>query len=132
MVHVKAARPIADMERMDDRRSEIRLLCADMVDVSWDDRLNRHRRATALLEDISRNGACLQFEMPVPLGTSLRIACAQGELEGIVRYCSYREIGYFVGVQFASSNQWSRQQFEPQHLLDLERLIASRKPEGGQ
>lgn len=119
------------MEDMDDRRAEIRLLCADMVDVSWEDRLDRHRRATALLEDISRTGACLQFEIPVPLGTALRITCAQGVLEGIVRYCSYREIGYFVGVQFDESSQWSRQQFEPQHLLDLERLIAaSREPEG--
>jgi hypothetical protein len=40
-----------------------------------------------------------------------------------VRYCIYREIGYFVGVQFTAGSKWTRKQFEPQHLLDLERLV---------
>lgn len=115
---------------MQERRSDVRLLCADMVDVNWQDRLGRERQTTALLEDISRTGACLQFEVPVPLGTILRIACTQGALEGVVRYCCYREIGYFVGVQFAEDSQWSRQEFEPQHLLDLERLIAAGRKQG--
>ncbi len=109
---------------MQERRSEVRLLCADMVQVKWQDRLGRPRQASALLEDISRSGACLQFEIPVPLGTELRIACGNEMLEGEVRYCAYREIGYFVGVQFSEHSKWSRQQFEPQHLLDLERLMA--------
>jgi hypothetical protein len=110
---------------MQERRSEIRLLCADMVDVSWVDNHGRARQATALLEDIARSGACLQFEAPVPQGTLLSIRSTHGVLEGVVRYCSYREIGYFVGVQFAESSKWSRQEYEPQHLLDLERLIDS-------
>jgi hypothetical protein len=110
---------------MQERRLEVRLLCADMVDVAWEDRLGRPRRATALLEDISESGACLQFEVAVPLGTELHIACTQGDLTGTVRYCLYREIGYFVGVQFADNTRWSRQDYEPQHLLDLERLMAA-------
>ena len=118
------------MKSMQERRTEVRSLCADMVDVTWRDGLGRSRGTTALLEDISRSGACLQFEMPVPPGTEVRIACPQGPLEGIVRYCMYREIGYFVGVQFEDGSEWSRQEFEPQHLLDLEHLIAAaqRKP----
>jgi len=120
------------MEGMPERRSEVRLLCADMVDVTWQDRLGRTRQATALLEDISPCGACLQFEVPVPPAAELHMTLSQGTLEGIVRYCVYREIGYFVGVQFAESSRWSRGQFEPQHLLDLERLIAqARKAEEG-
>jgi hypothetical protein len=40
-----------------------------------------------------------------------------------VRYCVYREIGYFVGIELEASSKWSRKQFEPQHLLDLEELV---------
>jgi hypothetical protein len=40
-----------------------------------------------------------------------------------VRYCAYREIGYFVGVQFDPACRWSKAHYRPQHLLDLEQLI---------
>jgi hypothetical protein len=119
------------MEGMRERRSEPRLLCADMVDVEWQDRSGRTRKAAALLEDIAASGACIQFETAIPLGTELKVSCAQGVLEGVVRYCVYREIGYFVGVQFSGSSRWSRQEFEPQHLLDLGEMLAeSRKAAG--
>ena len=41
----------------------------------------------------------------------------------MVRYCSYREIGYFVSVQFDPACRWSKAHFRPQHLLDMEQLI---------
>src|ERR1035438_1652261 len=47
---------------MDDRRSEVRMLCADMVEVRWKDRLGHQRGTTAILEDICPSGACLQVE----------------------------------------------------------------------
>jgi hypothetical protein len=103
-----------------------------MVDVGWVDAHGRARQATALLEDIARSGACLQFEIPVPMGAVLRISCPQGVLEGVVRYCAYREIGYFVGVQFAETSKWSRQEYQPRHMLDLERLMAAGKRERGE
>lgn len=109
-----------------ERRSEVRMLCADMVEVSWSDDSGRARRATALLEDIARSGACLQFEHPVPIDTEVRIKCPNETLEGTVRYCVYREIGYFVGVKFSPGFQWSRRQFEPEHLLDLEEMMKKR------
>ena len=107
---------------MQDRRAEIRMLCADLVEVCWKDEENRVRKATALLEDISRAGACLQFEVAVAVGTCVHLFCGKEALEGKVRYCVYREIGYLVGVQFARGNQWSRREFEPDHLLDLEKM----------
>ncbi len=116
------------MEGMRERRSEPRLLCADMVEVRWLDHWGRPRQTTALLEDIASAGACIQFEMEIPEGTQLRITCTQGTLEGTVRYCIYREIGYFVGVQFAEGNRWLREEYEPQHLLDLQKM-AERKEE---
>ena len=104
-------------------RAEIRMLCADLVEVRWKDPSDRPCQATALLEDISKCGMCLQFEIPVAVGTQVIIHCPGEKLSGTVRYCLYREIGYFVGVELSESSYWSRQQFEPQHLLDLQDLV---------
>ena len=108
---------------MQERRSEIRMLCADMVQVHWKTPAGKAERGMALLEDISVSGACLQLESAIPLGSEIRWETAGQEFEGSVRYCVYREIGHFVGVQFAGGTKWSRQAYQPQHLLDLERLI---------
>ena len=44
-------------------------------------------------------------------------------MSGTVRYCVYREIGYFVGVELEKTTLWSRKHYEPQHLLDLEEMV---------
>ena len=108
---------------MFDRRIEPRMLCADMVDVQWRDKTGRIRKGVANLEDISLSGACLQVENAIPLQTDLRICYQRGELLGKVRYCVYRDIGYFLGVEFDPSNRWSQQQFKPRHMLDPRRLV---------
>jgi hypothetical protein len=100
------------------------MLCADMVEVCWKEQSGRKYKSTALLEDISRSGMCLQFEIPVPIDTRVEIYCPGNKLGGTVRYCVYREIGYFVGIELEQNSKWSRQQFEPQHLLDLEDLVS--------
>lgn len=106
-----------------DRRIEPRMLCADLVDIRWRDQNNRQRRGVANLEDISLSGACLQVERPVPLGCTIRITYPSGELTGRVKYCVFREIGYFLGVEFDPGNRWSQRAFRPQHLLDPRRLL---------
>ena len=111
---------------MQDKRSEIRMLCADMVDVCWKDRTGKARKATALLEDIASSGACLQMETSVPLGTEIRWDSPKQQFKGHVKYCVYREIGYFVGVQFESSSLWSKKTYKPQHLLDLQQFANSK------
>jgi hypothetical protein len=90
------------------------MLCADLVEVKWRDHAGKAKKAQAVLEDISRSGACLQL---------IRWSCPKGDFAGVVRYCSYREIGYFVGVQFDPACRWSKAKYRPQHLLDLEQLI---------
>jgi hypothetical protein len=102
------------------------MLCADMVQVCWRDKSGRLRKYTALLEDISQSGMCLQFEVPVPVGARVEVQCPGELLSGTARYCFYREIGYFVGVELEDSSKWSRRHFEPQHLLDLEQLVRRR------
>jgi len=100
------------------------MLCADLVDVQWRDQTGRTRRGVANLEDISLSGACLQVDRPVPSGTGFRISYPKGELMGVVKYCVFREIGYFLGVEFDEGSQWSQRHFRPQHLLDPRRLVS--------
>jgi hypothetical protein len=114
---------------MQERRLEFRVLCADMLEVSWKDR-GGSRGATALLEDISPSGACLQLETAVPCGVEIRWECPKQKFVGRVRYCTYREIGYFVGVEFEGGTRWSRQAYQPRHFLDLEHLIARSEKRG--
>src|SRR5262249_52800032 len=119
--------PSADMGGMGkERRSEARMLCADMIEVRWKDRSGRHKKATALLEDISSSGACLQLETAVPLGVDIGWDAPGQFFSGTVRYCVYREIGYFVGVEFGAATRWSKKAYTPQHLLDLEKMAATR------
>ena len=110
---------------MQNRRIESRLLCADLVDIDWRDQAGRLRRGVANLEDISQSGACLQVEKPVSLGSPLRIGYPGGVLLGRVKYCVYREIGYFLGVEFEPGQQWSRNDYRPQHMLDVRSLVDS-------
>src|SRR5438552_17549765 len=112
------------MVDMLDRRVEPRMLCADLVDVKWKDQTGRTRRGVANLEDISLSGACLQVDRPVVLGTTLLIGYPSGELTGKVKYCVFREIGYFLGVEFEPGSRWSQRHFRPQHLLDPRRLVS--------
>lgn len=112
---------------MQDQRREARMLCADMVEVHWEDERKQPQRALALLEDISSYGACLQLENAVPLGTKVAWDCPKQSFSGQVRYCVFREIGFFVGVEFSDACRWSKKTFMPLHLLDLERLVTKRK-----
>jgi hypothetical protein len=117
------SKPMDRTDLMMDRRIEARLLCADLVDIQWRDPNNRSRRGVANLEDISLSGACIQVERPVALGSEIRITYPSGELSGHVRYCVFREIGYFLGVEFEATNRWTQRRFRPQHLLDPRRLV---------
>jgi hypothetical protein len=46
-----------------------------------------------------------------------------GQLLGTIRYCVFREIGYFLGVQLEESCPWSSGHFRPEHLVDPRELI---------
>ena len=104
------------------------MLCADLVDVEWKDKYGKTRRAVANLEDISHSGACLQVDTPIPLQTSLRISYPSGEYQGRIRYCVYREIGYFIGVQFDPGSRWTQRSFKPRHMLDPRSLMSRAGP----
>jgi hypothetical protein len=109
-------------ERMLERRWERRLLCADLVQIEWQDRAGGSRSATAILEDISRTGACLQTDVPVPVKGLVRMRHGRKTLDATVRYCAYHDIGYFMGITFGPKQKWSRRVFRPKHLVDLAML----------
>lgn len=108
------------------------MLCADLVDVRWQDKKGRNYRAIANLEDISISGACIQLDEQLPLGVRVTITHPKGEYTGVVRYCAFRQIGYFAGVQFEPGNRWSQRAFKPLHLLDPRALISSSERETGE
>jgi len=108
---------------MDERRTDPRLLCAELVEVAWTDKTGRQRRRVANLEDISLSGICLQIENLVPEGTLLSMHYGDGELVGTVRYCAFRDNAYFLGIRFEEGCRWSTQHFRPQHLLDPRELV---------
>lgn len=109
-----------------ERRSEPRLWCSDLIEV-WTRETGRWRRhGSAVLEDISKSGACVQLESPLPQGRLVRLKHPQWKVEGEVRYCLYRDLGYFVGVLVNEKHRAMLAGFKPKHLLDPARV----KPKG--
>jgi hypothetical protein len=108
---------------MHERRAEARFLCADLVAVEWQDASGKTQRIEAILEDISPSGACLQCDRSIPPETALHVLHPAGRLDGAVKYCLYRDIGYFIGMAFDPGHGWSASDFSPDHLLDLSQLM---------
>jgi hypothetical protein len=114
---------------MQERRSDERMMCAELVEVLWEQG-GRQCRRIANLEDISLSGICLHIEKPIPAGTRIVMRYGDGQLSGTIRYSVYREIGYFLGIQLEENCRWSSLHFRPEHLVDprelLEQSIAKR------
>jgi hypothetical protein len=128
-LELKFPRTPADIGNMENRRCEGRMLCADMIDVQWTPPGDRRQHcATAILEDISPSGACLQLELEVPVGSRIYWKAPNQEFAGRVRYCVFREIGYFVGVEFAHDSKWSESVYLPEHLFDVNKLLRQAPP----
>lgn len=116
-----------------ERRTDPRLLCADLVQLIWEDTSGRQRRRVANLEDISLSGVCLQVEASLPQDTRVTIQYGDGNLVGVVRYCVLRDGGYFLGVELEDGCKWSSLHYRPQHLVDPRDLVDSaiqRRSEG--
>jgi len=103
------------------------MLCADLVKVEWRDKSGNDHAVVANLEDISLSGACLQLEEDVPVQAIVLITHEKGTFEGRVRYCVFKDIGYFLGVEFEPGHRWNAKQFKPMHLLDPRRLVGAKE-----
>jgi hypothetical protein len=110
---------------------EPRLLCSDLVTLRLHSPGFAPRDIGAILEEISPRSACLQFEEPIPVDTSVRFLLTEsaegGELTGTVVQCLHQpDLGFFGEVRFAPGCTWSPRYYRPLHLFDpTERMAAS-------
>ena len=103
---------------MKERRSKQRLMCSQLVVFRLGERTGSGQSHEAILEDISTGGACVQLANPVPVGSAGKLVVSRKRLRGTIRYCEFREIGYFVGIEFEPGVTWSDEDFVPEHLVD--------------
>ena len=109
---------------MQERRTEVRMLCADMVEVCWKDQAGRKKTRHGTFGGYLRLRArASRWKRPFRWGRRFGGRSPDHEFTGNVRYCVYREIGYFVGVEFGADSRWSKKAYRPQHLLDLKKLM---------
>jgi hypothetical protein len=112
--------------RRDEKRSEGRFLCADLVRLEWLDSSDNPRSEFAVLEDISPSGSCVQMEEPITPGAQVMLTLETTPFYGHVRYCSLRAEGYFIGLRFSNETMWSSGAVMPRHLLNLPKPVPFR------
>lgn len=79
-----------------------------------------------VLEDISATGACIQMDTKVKRGTEIRFKHPEWKADGVVRYCYWREIGYFIGMEFDEQYRWSPEVFRPSHMVDPATVVSAK------
>jgi len=102
-------------------------MCSQRVVLRLGERAGSAQSREAILEDISATGACVQLVEPVPVGGPGELVVSKKRLRGTIRYCEFREIGYFVGIEFEPGAKWSHDDFVPEHLLDPRDLMGDRR-----
>jgi PilZ domain len=116
-------RGVVEKKQAVEQRIDPRMMCAELVEVHWNDKAGRLHRDIANLEDISLSGACVQLETHVQKGTRVTVNYGDGEMPATVRYCLYRDLSYFLGLQFEEGCKWSTKRFRPQYMLDPRELV---------
>ncbi len=111
------------MQGNNERRTDNRLLCAELVEAIWTDHRGSEWRRIANLEDISLSGVCIQLETAVLPGTPMTINYGDGQLVGRVRYCMFRQGSHFLGIELEDGCRWSTKHFRPKHLVDPRELV---------
>jgi PilZ domain len=104
---------------MKQRRKGERNLCAEFIQISWTDDEGQSRSELATLEDISPTGACIQLEFPIPAETEVALHYPKGRYRGTIKYSALEKTGYIHGTEFHEPDRWSKDDFEPSHLLEL-------------
>ena len=127
-VFVRPLRPEATSTRIRhdcERRGSKRLLCSDLVQLSWQDAKGKYFREVAILENLSLSGVGLFTGVPIPHNAEIRLAGVEAVLNGRVKQCVFRENGYIIGIELNDDSKWAQEpgcHFVPQHLLDVSLL----------
>lgn len=122
---LKAAEPSKRKRYTCERRASKRLLCSDLVQVSWENTAGEPFREVVILENLSLSGVGLFAGVPIPQGACIRLAGSEIVLTGIVKQCAFRENGYVIGIELDAKSKWAQEPghaFVPQHLLDVSLL----------
>lgn len=103
-----------------ERRTEPRLLCSDLLRLSWRLPSGSRRKETAVIEDFSSGGASVFLSAPIEPPAEVTLLSGDHVYHGVARHCERRPNGYVVGVEFEPGSCVAG--FAPQHLLDPARL----------
>jgi PilZ domain len=103
---------------MTERRSQPRLLDADLVMVGWEENSTKLNQLGSV-HDVSPGGLGVLVSHALPVGTSVTISYGEGELNGIVRHNSQLIDGHFMGIEFAENSKNSTLHFQPELLVRL-------------
>jgi len=94
-------------------------MCAQLLTLCWTDKNGHSQSELVGLEDIAATGACIRLEQAIPADTPVSLQYPSGKYEGKVKYCLIDEIGYFLGISFNDESRWSKDDFEPAHILEV-------------
>src|SRR5688572_9813094 len=94
-----------------ERRRSPRYLCSHLVVVLADSPLS------GLLEDLSREGAGIALETPLPVGAEVKLLAGDLRARAQVRYSLARENDFRIGVEFLDGVRWRPDQWQPDHLF---------------
>ncbi len=96
-----------------ERRRSARYLCSQLVEIT----VGGTRRLTAVLEDLSPEGAAVAVEEPLEAGTTVELSAGHFQAKAQVRYCDARETDYRLGLEFVEGSRWQPSEWEPEHLF---------------
>ncbi len=93
---------------------EKRYLCSDLMQIrgtgGWSGWAN--------LEEIWTTGAVLDSEIAIPVGEKLLLRKGKSKLWAEVLVSERQEFGFRTELKFIFDYVWSKEKFEPDHLLD--------------
>jgi hypothetical protein len=112
-----------------ERRRQPRLLCAEIVQVSW--ALGGRSPCTQIanLDDVSSGGACIVTDDPVPVGAPMVITCHADKFLSKVRHCTQHGLGWLVGVEFEPDSRWQTAMSRLGSLVDPRSMGGIVRPE---
>jgi hypothetical protein len=107
------------MTHVHDRRSHVRALCSELVQISFRDQRGRRVQETAVLEDLAERGVRISLSLPLTPGCQVGLLAGAFEANARVRYCEMADSGFAVGLEFAGDFRWDENKWAPEHLLRL-------------
>jgi hypothetical protein len=94
-------------------RTNLRIRCSASIEASWLDRKRGQLRVAVTLLDISRHGARIVSDLPIPVGTQVELAYPGGTLVGKAATCTSRKPLYSIGITFEPGSEWSPRLYRP-------------------